>query len=449
MSTDTRALREVVGGLDFRSLMGVRVFGQFADGLFQAALFSAVFFNPERATSAGQAAAGFATLLLPYSIVGPFAGVFLDRWRRQRVLLAGNLVRAALVVVFATLLAVLGPTSAPVVALALLVVSVNRFILSGLSAALPHVVAERLLVTANSFSTTVGAGAAAAGGATAVVLRLVFGEDDLGASRTALVAAAVYVAAGVLASRIAPALLGPDDPPLHERLRSALAAVARGVGEGARHVRERGPAARGLAAISAHRFFYGLSFVATLLLYTEQGAVGRGFAGLGEVVVVSVVGGLLAAVVTPPATRQLGTQRWIVLVFAAASVVEVAFGLPFTHGPLLVAAFFLGFAAQASKICVDTLLQESVEDDFRGRVFSFYDTLFNVTFVIALLLGALWLPASGVSWAMLAVVGAGYLLTALGFWHLAGMRTRRFPTLSDPAPRTTPRTTAPSPLPQP
>ena len=38
-------------------------------------------------------AAGFAALLLPYSVVGPFAGVLLDRWRRQRVLVATNLVR--------------------------------------------------------------------------------------------------------------------------------------------------------------------------------------------------------------------------------------------------------------------------------------------------------------------------------------------------------------------
>ncbi len=40
------------------------------------------------------------------------------------------------------------------------------------------------------------------------------------------------------------------------------------------------------------------------------------------------------------------------------------------------------------KICVDTTLQETVDDDFRGRVFSVYDTLFNVTFVVALLVGA-------------------------------------------------------------
>ena len=420
-------LREVVSSRDFRRLLGVRMTGQFADGLFQAALFSAVFFNPERATSAAEAAAAFATLLLPYSVVGPFAGVFLDRWRRQRVLLVGNLLRAAFIVVFASLLALLGPTSPPVIALALVVVSVNRFILAGLSAALPHVVATRLLVTANSLSTTLGAGAAAAGGASALALRLLFGDDDAGASRTALVAASVYVVAGLLASRIANRLLGPDDPPLHERLRRALGAVARGVVQGAQHVRQRGQAARGLAAISAHRFFYGLSFVATLLLYTEQGAIGRGFTGLGQVVTVSVVGGLLAAVVTPAVTRRIGTQRWIVLVFSVAAVVEVVFGLPFTHPAVLVAAFFLGFAAQASKICVDTLLQETVDDDFRGRVFSFYDTLFNISFVSAAAASAVLLPPDGKSYAVIALVAAGYAVTALVYGVATARRAAEEP----------------------
>ena len=422
VSTGTRALRAVVTARDFQRLLGVRLLGQFADGLFQAALFSAVFFNPERATSAGQAAGAFATLLLPYSVVGPFAGVFLDRWRRQRVLLVGNLVRASVIVVFATLLALLGPTSGPVVALALVVVSVNRFVLSGLSAALPHVVDARLLVTANSFSTTLGAGAAAAGGGAALALRTVLGADDAGAGRTALVAAAVYVAAALVATRLASDALGPDEPPTHVRLRSALAAVPGGVLAGAAHVRERGPAARGLAAISAHRFFYGLSFVATLLLYTEQGAIGRGIGGLTQVVVVSIVGGLLAALSTPAAARRLGTQRWIVLVFAVAAGVEVAFGLPYTHPAFLVAAFFLGFAAQASKICVDTLLQESVDDDYRGRVFSFYDTLFNLSFVSAAGAAAVLLPPDGKSLLVIAIVAGGYAVTALVYGALSMRR---------------------------
>ena len=413
MAGHAGTLKEVLSRSGFRRLMSVRLVGQFADGLFQASLFSAVFFNPERATSAAQAAAAFATLLLPYSVVGPFAGVFLDRWRRQRVLVNANLARAGAIVVFAGLLAVLGPTSPPVVALALVVVSANRFVLAGLSASLPHVVETRLLVTANSFSTTIGGGAAAVGGGTAVALREVFGEDDLGASRIALCAAALYVVAALVARTLSADSLGPDEPPLHGRLRDALAAVARGVLQGAQHVRERGPAARGLAAISAHRFFYGLSFVTTLLLYTETGFLGRGFAGLGQVVVVSVVGGLLAALVTPAVTRRIGTQRWIVTVFGVAAVVEIVFGWPFTHGAFLVAAFFLGFAAQASKICLDTLLQETVADDFRGRVFSFYDTLFNLSFVSAAAAAAVLLPPDGKSYAVIGLVAGGYALTSV------------------------------------
>ena len=421
-TTDTAALREVVAVPDFRRLLRVRLLGQFGDGLFQAALFSAVFFNPERATSAGQAAAAFATLLLPYSVVGPFAGVFLDRWRRQRVLVVANFARAIAIVVFAGLLAVLGPTSPPVVALALVVVSANRFVLAGLSASLPHVVQTRVLVTANSFSSTVGGGAAALGGAAAVALRVVFGDDDLGASRTALCAAALYVVAALVARTLGVSQLGPDGDPEHTRLRDALAAVARGVWQGAQHVRERGPAARGLAAISAHRFFYGLSFVTTLLLYTETGAIGRGFAGLGQVVVTSVVGGLLAALVTPWVTRHIGTQAWIVVVFAAAAVVELAFGLPFTHAFFLVAAFFLGFAAQASKICLDTLLQETVADDFRGRVFSFYDTLFNLSFVSAAAAAAVLLPPDGKSYAVIGMIAGGYALTSLVYCVATALR---------------------------
>jgi len=414
VTTDAAALRQVVSVPGFRSLLRVRLLGQFADGMFQAALFAAVFFNPERATSAAQAASSFAVLLLPYSVVGPFAGVFLDRWRRQRVLVSANLVRASLVVLFGGLLAVLGATALPVQVLALVVVSVNRFVLSGLSASLPHVVEPSRLVVANSLSGTLGGGASILGGGAAVGLRPLFGDGDVGASYSALCAALLYAVAALLAGRIARDLLGPDDAP-EGHWREALGAVARGVSQGARHVRERGPAARGLAAISAHRFFYGLSFVATLLLYTDNGAIHAGVGGLAQVVLASGAGGLVAALVTPRVTRAIGTQRWITTVFATAAVVEVAFGVPYTHAAFLVAATFLAFAAQASKICVDTLLQESVEDAFRGRVFSFYDTTFNVSFVSAAGLAAVLLPDDGKSYLVLGVVATGYALTALGY----------------------------------
>ena len=113
-------LRTVLRGRGFRRLFAIRVCGQFGDGAFQVAMASYVFFSPERHATAPAAAPvrpgsalgstvnrsqAFAVLLLPYSLVGPFAGVVLDRWRRRQVLLVANIVRAALVVLVAGLVA--------------------------------------------------------------------------------------------------------------------------------------------------------------------------------------------------------------------------------------------------------------------------------------------------------------------------------------------------------
>src|SRR3954470_9357678 len=96
-------LRAVVRHRDFRHLYATRLSSQAADGAFQAALASLFFFSPEKQTSASSVAAAFATLLLPYSRVGPFAGVLLDRWRRRQILVWSNLLRAAMVVGVAAL----------------------------------------------------------------------------------------------------------------------------------------------------------------------------------------------------------------------------------------------------------------------------------------------------------------------------------------------------------
>jgi len=75
-------------------LLAVRWTGQMTDGVFQSALASFVLFSPERQANALSAAIGFAVVLLPYSIVGPFVGTILDRVSRQRALFYANLARS-------------------------------------------------------------------------------------------------------------------------------------------------------------------------------------------------------------------------------------------------------------------------------------------------------------------------------------------------------------------
>ena len=102
-----------------------------------------------------------------------------------------------------------------------------------------------------------------------------------------------------------------------------------------------------------------------------------------------------------------------------------AFGLPFQRDLLIVGSFFLGVSAQSVKICVDTTVQQQVDDAYRGRVFSVYDMAFNVTYVAAAAVAATVLPKSGKSFVVMACLAGGYVLAATIFaWLSARTRTR-------------------------
>jgi MFS family permease len=411
-------LRAVVRHRDFRRLYGTRLTSQTADGAFQAALASLFFFSPEKQTSATSVAAAFATLLLPYSLVGPFAGVLLDRWRRRQILVFSNLLRAAMVLSVGALVAanVTGPTLYVAV---LACLSVNRFFLAGLSAALPHVVVRAELVMANSVSTTSGTIVAIIGAGIGFGLKRLFGEGSQADAQVIVAAALGYIVSATVASRMDRDLLGPDLANEPARTREAVRRVARGLVDGAHHVWTHRPAGRALAAIGAHRFFYGISTISGILLFrsyfNDPADVDAGLAGLGTAFAASGLGFFLAALITPEITHRVRKTTWITTCFGFAAAASAVYIVVLQEWMLLAGAFVVGVAAQGSKICVDTIVQESIDDAYRGRVFSFYDVLFNVSFVSAAAFGALALPADGNSPGVFAVVAGGYALTALVF----------------------------------
>ncbi|MBB3086243.1 MFS transporter [Geodermatophilus sabuli] len=417
-------VRHLLVRSDFRRLLLTRLTAQSGDGVLQAALAGTLLFNPQRAADPLDVAAGFAVLLLPYSLVGPFAGVWLDRWSRRQVLLRANLVRSALV----GLLAVLvwgGVSGLPFLLIGLAVFSVSRFLLSALSASLPHTTDEPSLVPANALSTTSGAVATVVGGAVAVALLPLAGAGDGAYAVMTLAAALPYLASARAAGGFDRRYLGPDSATRAASL--SMRAVGAGMVAGARHAWARPPAVVALAVITAHRLCFGLVTLMTLLLFRNTldawGPVPGGLGGLGVVVAAGAGGTLLAAAVTPAAVRRLGRSRWVTLLLAVAGPLLVALGLPALAPTVVLAGLVLGFVGQGVKICVDATLQESVEDDFRGRVFSVYDTLVNVSYVVALVAAAFLLPASGVSAALVVTVGAVYALTAV----LSGVPQAKFP----------------------
>ncbi|MCQ9182600.1 MFS transporter [Streptomyces sp. IBSBF 2953] len=403
-----RDLRVLLRLKNFRRLLAVRLLSQCADGVYQVALATYVVFSPEKETSATAIASAMAVLLLPYSLVGPFAGVLLDRWRRRQVLLHGNLLRALLASVTAVLIISQVPDQL-FYASALCVTAVNRFVLAGLSAALPRVVDGEQLVMANSLSPTAGTLAAVAGGGLAFVVRLVVADTD---AAVVLLACALYLCAALVSLSMAVDLLGPDDGLGRPRLADALRGTAQGLSAGVRHLAEprRRKAAWALGSISLMRFCYGALTVMVLMLcrYAWSSDPDDGLALLGLAVVLSGAGFFVAAVVTPWAASRLGPIRWIAVCAAVAAVLELVLMLPFAQLTTFVAAFVLGLVTQGAKISTDTVVQFCVEDRFRGRIFSLYDVLFNVAFVGAAAVAALMLPTDGRSPELVVTVAVIY-----------------------------------------
>ncbi|MEU9026126.1 MFS transporter [Streptomyces sp. NPDC048383] len=408
-----RDLRVLLRLRDFRNLLAVRLLSQAADGVYQVALATYVVFSPEKQTSPAAVASAMAVLLLPYSVIGPFAGVLLDRWRRRQVFLHGNLLRAFLACVTGMLIVAQVPDWL-FYASALSVTAVNRFVLAGLAASLPRVVGPAELVTANALSPTAGTLAAVGGGGLAFLVRLLASDSN---ALVVLLGAGLYLCAALASLRLAVDLLGPDHPPgrIHPSLAEGAALTVRGMAGGLRHLAERRDAALALTAMTLMRFCYGALTVTLLMLcrYAWSDNEADGLALLGIAVGVSGAGFFVAAVITPWLVARLGTLGCITVCAAGAAVLVPALGLFFAPGPMLVAAFVLGFATQGAKIATDTVVQSRVDDAFRGRVFSVYDVLFNVAFVGAAAVASLMLPADGRSITLIVTVSLLYAATAV------------------------------------
>jgi MFS family permease len=410
-----RELRELLRLRDFRKLLAVRLVSQTGDGFFEVGLAALFFFSPENASTATGVAGAFAVLLVPYTVVGPWAGVLLDRWRRRQVLFVGNLVRAA--ITFAIALIILTSGLGPAVyVLALLNISINRFLLSALSASLPRVVAGRLLLTANSLMPSLGAAAAIAGAGAGFALGLVL---EPGRSRDATilaVAAVVFAAASALATRMGRDLLGPGTRADADAMRRALHALGRGLVDGARHLRRRGTPARALAVMATHRFVYGVAFIASILisrnLLEDPADASAGLRTFGMVLAASAVGFALAVVLTPVLSPRTGPHVWIVYCLVLAAASQFLLTATIARWAVLGGAAALALAAQGVKIAVDTIVQRDTDDAFRGRAFALYDALYNAAFVGAAALAALVLPDAGYSRAVFGALALVYLATA-------------------------------------
>ncbi|HLR84137.1 MAG TPA: MFS transporter [Nocardioidaceae bacterium] len=362
----------------FRRLLTTRLISQCGDGVFQAGIAWLVLLSPDAQRTPAAFVGVLALLLLPFSIVGPFAGVVLDRWRRRQILYVGQLLR---VVAVGAVAALSGLSDQRGTALAytvvLIALGINRLLLAALSASVPYVVGRDHLVAANALAPTAGTVATGVG----VGLGALFIASSATSSHVLLASMIVFTAAAVAARRFGVEALGPEKGARTPRLSDAILDLRAAYD----HLRERRAAAWALARLGAYRAAFGWWAV---WVFAETTTTDNSTATAASAVATAAGIGAAAAL-SPFAAHRWTLGRWVPCLLVTMAVAAVASALAPPTVMWSIQGFAFGIGGQSLKIQTDTIVQRSVDESYLGRSFTVYDVLFNVTFVGGSLIGAI------------------------------------------------------------
>jgi hypothetical protein len=274
----------------------------------------------------------------------------------------------------------------------------------------------------NSVATATGAASAFLGANFMLLPRWAFGAGDTGAAAIIFIVTLPVAVALLLSVRFHPHVLGPQES--FRAIHGSVAyAVATGWLHGARTVLSVPTVAATLSGLAAHRMVLGINTLLVLVAvrHTDTADV----AGLGTAVLFVAATGLgsfLATAVTPSIVRRWGRYAAPNGALAFAAVVQLC-GSGLRLPVMVLCGLLLGAAGQVVKLSADTAMQIDVDDALRGHVFTVQDSLFWMSFIIAIALAATVIPANGYEPA-LALAGVAVYLAGLAVHASVGRRAQ-------------------------
>ncbi|GAA3809077.1 MFS transporter [Sphaerisporangium flaviroseum] len=393
------------------------------DVLITVGLAGTLFFGLPVDQARGQVALYLLITMVPFTVVAPFVGPVLDRFRSgRRYVMAGTLFARGLLCW--AMAAAIGPADGLTLfpaALAVLVLSKAYNVCR--AATMPSVLpADITLVTANArvaLFSLVSAGVAAP---VAVGLTAWLGADWMLRGTMMIFLAAGVVAVGLPRHVDAPDLDFDEEEEEYEA----------GEGKGGRRQRWRtllnvGPvvaeAMRGNAAI---RLLSG--FLLFFLLFLIQEGHLRG-SGYPKEVMIAILaggagaGGLLGAVV---ASWVRGHSPQIIVLFALALATTTATvsAFFFSLWTALVVAVVAGFAQEVGKLALDAIVQREIGEEVRSSTFGVVEALLQIAWVGGGLAGLLLSLLSGRSAGPIGLAVIAVALVAALAWLIITRRRR-------------------------
>ncbi len=374
-----------------------QLLSNFGDTLHYIALVVLVF----ELTGRGLAVAGLvAAEIVPVLLLGPVAGVVIDRFSRKGVLIAADLFRAALVL---TLLYPQGVWHAYLVAAGL--ATGNTFFNPTVQAVIPALTSEDQRLAANSVSWSTGRlvqilASASAGGLIALI----------GTGAAFAVNAATFVVSALLISRLRiPTHAGQLGAGTKRGLGTYLGDARAGLGYA---LRDRF-VSRLLAVQALASFATGAT--SAMLVILSQRHLKLPPEGFAWLIGAIGLGALVGPLIPNTLARDYRDAKWLFVPYVIRGVGDVLLAA-FTPLPVALGILFVyGLNTSTGIVVFNSTVQGTVPDRVRGRVFTLLDVTWNAMRLLSLSLGGLLVDRVGVR----ALYWAGGSLLALA--GLAGL----------------------------
>lgn len=394
---------EVLKNKNFFLLWSSHIVSRFGVRLSQIALIA--FITTRAPGSTLELAKLLSFTVIPVFIIGPIAGVYVDRWNRKHTMVICDILRGLLVLLIPLSFIYLKHIF-PIYLVVFLIFSITRFFLTSQLSIIPDIVSSEKLLIANSLNSI-----------TRIVAMIIsFGVGGIlvawvGVKGGFYINSVTYFVSGFMLGMIAfnPRLMESKEKVIDKIKMSVLAQIKEGIIYIINH-KELHFAIGIMFGLMA-----GAGVIYTVMVVFIQETLHSVTKDLGLIAMFSGVGLLLGTLLFGRLGQRVTKEKAMFgsLICSGISIILFSSLVSWSESFLVAAvtSTLIGLTVSPIIVSAQTIVHELVPDKMRGRVFSSLEIIIHFAFVMFMILSSFLADHVGKLWVL---IGTGIMLICLG-----------------------------------
>ncbi|MDD5255841.1 MAG: MFS transporter [Candidatus Omnitrophica bacterium] len=376
--------RKVLFKRNFFFLWLGQIISQLGDRLNQMALIGLIYMRDPGS------AMGIAKILsftiIPVFLIGPIAGVYVDRWDRRRTMYTCDLLRALLVLAIPAFL-FYSNSLVPIYIIVFIVFCIGRFFVPAKLSILPELVESKDLLIANSLVNTTGMIAAILGfGLSGIVVEMLGPRAGFYLDATSF-----FISAALVFSIVKKQSLRVDLREVGKEIVELISkSVFQEIKEGVLYF-IRNKSIR-LTAALIFILWAALGAVYVVTIVFVQKYLGSATKDLGLLVMFLGIGLFAGSLVYGRFGHRVSQYKTIFVSLVLSGIMLVVFALTLQRYPLFsvaaVLAFALGMLVAPIMIAANTIVHTVSDNQMLGKIFSSMEIVMHLGFLVFMLLSS-------------------------------------------------------------